>query len=211
MLDGVYVDRSFGVDVDESSLEASVAEARVPVFVALVPAGAYSRSDAEQLTYAVGEATGDSRAAVLVITDEPYAFAANGNAAADSGVDAADAIAGALSVTERGAIDGPVVTRLVDGFVERVDAQVASGGRSGSGTSGSGGGAGALAWLLPLGVLGGGAYLFAKSRRGRAEHAQSMEDARADVESLYGRLGSDVQLLSPGDDKVARQALADAA
>ncbi len=54
------------------------------------------------------------------------------------------------------------------------------------------------------------AYLLVRSRRRKAAHGKQLEDARADVESLYGRLGSDVQLLAPGDDDVARQALADA-
>jgi hypothetical protein len=49
-----------------------------------------------------------------------------------------------------------------------------------------------------------------EGRRTARSRATELDDLRADVESLYGRLGSDVQLLAPGDDAVARQALADA-
>lgn len=207
--DGVYVDPAFDVTgVDEQALESATASAAVPVYVALVPGATFSQQEVERLAPQVGQATGVSGAAVLVISDEPWAAAANDGAAADAGVDAETALDGALAVTEDGRITGPVVSDLVAGFVDRVDAQVQSGGSGGSsGSSGSG----ILPWLLGLGVLGGGGYLFAKSRRTKAREAQAMDDARADVESLYGRLGSDVQLLAPGDDAVARQALADAA
>ncbi len=78
---------------------------------------------------------------------------------------------------------------------------------SGTGTSAGHGGAVALAVLAVLGV-GGGGVLYARSRSRRSRELQG---SRADVESLYNRLGSDVANLSPGDDPVARQALADAA
>ncbi len=64
-----------------------------------------------------------------------------------------------------------------------------------------------LGVLALIGVGGGGA-LYLSRRRTRA---RAMEGARADVESLYDRLGADVSNLSAGDDPVARQALADAA
>ena len=56
--------------------------------------------------------------------------------------------------------------------------------------------------------IGGGGLFYARSRRKRAAAQQG---ARADVESLYNRLGADVSTLSAGDDAVAKQALADAA
>jgi hypothetical protein len=117
-------------------------------------------------------------------------------------------------VTPDGRIDSAVTTALVTAFADRLQAQVAAGPRSsgtpGNGSPGSGGSNGALL-LLGAGVLGGGAYALSRSRRGRKEHSTSMQDNRADVESLYARLGSDVSTLAPGEDAVARQALADAA
>jgi hypothetical protein len=211
LADGVYVDPRFGVDVDEGALVSAARSASLPVYVALVPASAVPRGEAPGLTQLIGRGTGESRASVLVVTDEPYAYADNGDQAAARGVDAAAALADALTVTADGRIDGPMVTSLVSAFVDRVDAQAAGRGRTTPGTGTGTGGGSALPLLLGLGVLGGGAYALSRSRRGKREHAQSMQDARADVESLYARLGSDVQTLAPGDDAVARQALADAA
>jgi hypothetical protein len=104
------------------------------------------------------------------------------------------------------------VTGLVREFVGQVDRQAAGAGSGGSSSSsdGGGGGSGGLLAVLGLGALGFGGYALLSSRRTAKTRATQLEDLRADVESLYGRLGSDVQLLAPGDDAVARQALADA-
>ena len=89
-----------------------------------------------------------------------------------------------------------MVTTLVSTFVDRLDAQVA--GRSGgTGAAAATGGGSALPWLLGLGALGAGAWALTRSRGDKREQATAMQDARADVESLYARLGSDVQLLPP--------------
>lgn len=207
--DGVAVDPSADVPLDEARVRDSIATADAPVYVAVITDEAAQREGgAAALAQTLGETLGDSNASILVITDQPFFYAQSGDAALNRGIDAGSAIESALQARPSGqAFDEEAVTALVVDFVERVNAQ--ANGEGGS-SSGSGGGGGALAWLLPLGVLGGGAYLFSKSRRSKAENAQSMQDARADVESLHGRLGSDVQLLSPGDDKVAQQALADA-
>jgi hypothetical protein len=211
--DGVAVDPSADVPLDEARVRDAVAAADAPVYVAVVTAETAEREGgAAALVTSLGRTLGDSTASILVISDQPFFYAESGRAATQRGIDAGGAIEAALASGSGGAFSEAAVTSVVVDFVDRVDAQAS--GRGGSGTSGSGGGSSALGWLLPLGLLGGGAYLFSKARRGRADKAasaQSNEDARADVESLYGRLGSDVQLLSPGDDKVAQQALADAA
>jgi hypothetical protein len=84
------------------------------------------------------------------------------------------------------------------------------GGSRGSNAGGdTSGGGSSLLWPV-VGVLavgGGGAYVYSKRRRTKRE----LEGRRADVESLYNRLGSDVSTLSAGDNAVAKQALADAA
>jgi hypothetical protein len=68
-------------------------------------------------------------------------------------------------------------------------------------------------WLLGVGAIGllgaGGVGAFLMSRR--RQRLRLLEGRRADVLSLYDRLGADVQQLDAGDDPVARQALADAA
>jgi hypothetical protein len=212
LTDRVYVDPAFGVDVDEPALRRAAERAPLPVFVVLLPASAASRGQAPAIVQDIGVAAGESRASVLLITDEPYAFAAEGGQASERGVDAGRALAEALVVTPEGSIDGPVVTDLVTAFAGELSSQVAGGGTGGTG--GSSGAGSALPLLVGLGLLGGGAYAVSRvgrARSGRREHATSMQDNRADVESLYARLGSDVQTLAPGDDAVARQALADAA
>lgn len=207
--DGVYVDPAFGVRVDEQELEGAVAAASVPVFVVLLPEQDLPRRDAGDIAFSIGSAAGESRAALLLVSDEPYAYADAGDAARGNGVDPVQALDDALTVTEDGRIDSAAVTALVDRFARNVDAQ-ASGRDLGSGGS-AGSGSGVLPWLLGAGAVGAGGYLLVRSRRRTREHAERMEDLRADVESLYGRLGSDVETLAPGDDDVARQALADAA
>jgi hypothetical protein len=68
-------------------------------------------------------------------------------------------------------------------------------------------------WVLGLGTVGvlgvGGASAYAVSRRRR--RLKELEGRRAEVLSLYDRLGADVQNLHDGGDPVTRQALADAA
>jgi len=68
-------------------------------------------------------------------------------------------------------------------------------------------------WVLGVGAVGvagaagGGAVLMSRRRK----RQRLLEGRRADVLSLYDRLGADVQNLDAKDDPVARQALADAA
>ena len=206
--DQVAVDPRADVDLDESAAVEAVRSARIPVYVAVVTQQeAEAAGGAAALVQQIGSSLPDaSNAAVLVITDEPFFRADNGEEAGARGVDAGDAIESALASTERGDFDG-----VVREFVDRIDAQAAGGGTGSGSSSGSSGGGGVLLGLLGLGVLGGGAYAVTQSRRRKKDLARELEDARADVESLYGRLGSDVQTLAPGDDAVARQALADAA
>lgn len=207
--DGVHVDPAAQLDTDEDGIRSAVGRASVPTYVAVLPEEAANSSGGiANLVVEIGTALGDSDAVVLVITDEPFFRADNGRAAGARGIDAGSALEAALDQTS-GTLQSAALTALVEDFVDRINAQ--SRGESGtSGTSDSGGGKAVLA-LLGVGAVGGGAWWVVSSRRRRAAHAQAMEDARADVESLYGRLGSDVSLLSAGDDDVARQALADAA
>jgi hypothetical protein len=209
--DGVYVDPAFGVDVDEGALEQAASAASLPVFVALLPEQDLPRGSAADIATAIGDATGESRAALLLVSDDRFAYATQGPVAEDRGVDAAAAVASALDAIQGADNDGSTLTELVEGFAENVDAQASGRGLDGSSGSSGSSGSGALPWLLGAGAVGGGAYLLARSRRRKRDHAREMEDLRADVESLYGRLGSDVETLAPGDDDTARQALADAA
>ena len=207
--DQVFVDPDADVPLDEGDARDIVAGSQVQVYVTAVPAGLSDQAGGDAaLVDAIGEALADESAVVLLLTDAPSVFADNSSALGARGVNAGVAVRS----IERGDFDEAGIRDFLQQFVQNIDAQ-ASGGSVDSGGSGSGGGAGAPAGIVPLlavGGLGVGAYALVRGRKRSKEHARSLEDARADVESLYGRLGSDVQLLAPGDDAIARQALADA-
>jgi hypothetical protein len=200
--DPVYVDPAADVPLDDEQVRDAIGAAPVPVYVAAVEESDVAAAGGiTQYVLAIGNAIGDPNAVVLVISDEPFFRADSAPGAARLGIDAGAAIEGALA-DRRGEFNEANVTSVVIDFVERLERSGADGGAD---AVSSGGGALLLA-LLGLGAVGGGA-LYVQSRR---RNRQRLEDARADVESLYGRLGSDVSLLAPGNDEVARQALADA-
>ena len=195
------------VPLDVAAARDAVASADVPVYVAAVSAATASRAGGDaRLTTELGSGIGDSSAVVLLITDEPSVYAENGDDAAARGIRAGDALD---AVNTYDSFDEASVTGLVRDFAREVDSQASGSGGGTSGAGGGGGGGGLLA-VLGLGALGFGGYAVLSSRRRTKARAVELDDLRADVESLYGRLGSDVQLLAPGDDAVARQALADA-
>ena len=203
--DQVYVDPSADVDLDEGDARSMLARSKVQVYVAAVPAALADDAGGDAaLVQSIGASLDDPSSVVLLLTDAPSVYADNSQALGERGVNAGLAVRS----IERGEFDQAGIRDFVNAFVAEIDAQ-AAGGSSSSGGSSSG-----ASGLLPLLLVGGagiGGYALLKSRRTKRTSAQELEDARADVESLYGRLGSDVQLLSPGDDAIARQALADAA
>jgi len=211
--DRVYVDPGFRVDdLQEGDLRDALSGSDVDLYVAAVPEQlADSAGGIERLVQTIGDDIGDSNAAVLVISDAPDVYAANGDALGSRGVNAGDAAE--QNNTERD-FDAAGITAFVAGVSDTLDQQLAGGGAPDGGGSTGGGSGGAPAGLLPLLLVGGlgfGAYALTRSRKRAKAGRQELEDLRADVESLYGRLGSDVGTLAPGDDAIARQALADAA
>ena len=206
--DQVYVADDVRVDVDEDALRSTVGGSQVQVYLAVVSERTAERAGGlPALVLSLGQTLGDSSAVVLAISDAPDVYADNGRAVGARGVNAGAALRQANSPRD---FDEAGITALVQDFTSRIDAQVAGGGGGRSGGTRTGGG-GLLLPLLLLGFLGFGVYALRSKRREARTTEQELQDARADVESLYGRLGSDVQLLSPGDDAIARQALADAA
>ncbi len=204
----VYVERGAPFSFDETRVRQVVSNARVPVYVALVRESTADRAGGPAgLVERIGKGTADSSSSVLVITargSTPVLRAASGRQARASGVDAAAAIDRVLAGSG-GAFDAAAATAAVEQFVEILGQQAASGS-----ASAPGGGGGVSGWVLGLLVLvgaGGGLLLL---RRNSQRRSKSLEADRADVESLYGRLGSDVSMLAAGDDDIARQALADA-
>jgi hypothetical protein len=210
--DPVYVDPDAQVPIDSDAVRDAIGGAALPVYVAVVPERvADDAGGISSLVTQIGSDLPDpGRSVVLVIHEQrdrsPFFRADNGQNAG-SGVDAGQAIKEVLAGVPRGAEPTePVVTGIVTDFVDRIDDQAAGRGATSGGSAAPAG----LLPLLALGGLGGGAYLLVRGRKRKRQEQESLDDARADVESLYGRLGSDVQLLYPGDDAIAGQALADA-
>jgi hypothetical protein len=201
--DQVYVAPGADVPLDESEVRSIVQGSEVQVYVAAVPEALSRQQGGDAaLTVEIGRTLADSSAVVLLITDEPSVYADNGRDVGARGVNAGQAL---RAVNTRSDFSESEVTGLVRDFVREIDEQA-----SGGGTGGTGGSSSLLLPVLLVGGLGLGGYALVRSRKGAQARSKELEDLRADVESLYGRLGSDVQLLAPGDDAVARQALADA-
>jgi hypothetical protein len=154
----------------------------------------------------IGGRLGASRAVLFTVTGTTL----SGGAAAQSGLGRgeADQIARASQ--------GADTTEAIVTAVRRAAQTAADGSSTGTEPAAGfgqdqGGGSGAsnvLLGVIAVGAVGGGGLLYARSRRRRSHELEGMS---ADVHSLYDRLGRDVSTLSPGDDDVARQALADAA
>ncbi|MCW2500381.1 MAG: hypothetical protein JWN87_2057, partial [Frankiales bacterium] len=210
--------QSPGVDlVDVTALSSQLSGTDPPVKVAVLSAAAAASStQAAQLATTIVRDLGDRNAVVLVITANRHLGAAAGPDARSRGVDAATALREELAAQGSIGFTKTNITAFVTAFAQRVAAQASgSGAAAGSGSvpaqrSGSSGSSHAGAYFLGgLLVLGGGATALAV-RSSRNRRNKLNEGLRADVEQLYNRLGSDVMTLDPGEDRVARQALADA-
>lgn len=206
----VYVEPGVDLDVDEAAVREAVADARVPVYVAIVTEQTALRAGGTaSLVNRIGTGTRNSASSVLVVTDEPELRGASGREALDAGVDGALAADRVVAGTRgQDGLDRAELTAAVTQFVGVLGQQAAAGPGLPDGQQGGGGSGGLLLGVLALGGAGLGVGVLSRNKRRRLK---GLEEARADVESLYGRLGSDVSLLSPGGDQVAGQALADAA
>lgn len=211
----VYVapDASFKIDEDKVTKAIGSHEFRV----AVLPDGA---GDPANLATQIGKALGQSRT-VAVVSGNEVGAASNFFCAGA----AQTAIRGAAQSHQADLNSGDATSTLVDA-VSRLDSAPRTGrdcGRTSGGAaqggnqqaakgdtkSGDDGGSSAWPWLVGLGVLGaggGGYYAYTRKRN----KAKVLEGHRAEVLSLYDRLGADVQNLDPKDNAVARQAIADA-
>ena len=201
----VYVDPRATVQIDEGRVLDAIADTDLPIYVAVLPSAAASANGGpDVLTRTIGSRLGSP--AVL------YTLAGNTLAGGSAGAGLGQGEASSIARAHQR--DGDPATALVGAIEDTRDA-VADGTPAGatdsSGTTDSGSGGGAVLGLLALLGLGGGGLLYARSRRRQRDAAKSMEGSRADVESLYHRLGADVSSLHAGGDPVVQQALADAA
>ncbi len=207
--DPVYVDRQVPAGIiNAAAVRAEIGRASRPVFVAVLPeAAGRAYGGPGGVTSAIGQALGRADAVLFTVVGGTLAGGAGARsgleqgqagriARANAGGDLTQALVRSVRAAGTAASDGAVS----DGF-----------GSSSSGSGGSGGGfggGGAVLGVLGLLAAGAGGLFYLRSRK---RTSKSLEGSRADVESLYSRLGADVASLAPGDDPVARQALADAA
>ena len=209
--DPIYVDEKAELrsEVKIADLQGQLAKASAAIFVAVLPAAAArTNGSCAGLLTAIDKQLGQGTVLIGVCGKDFAGVAAPGSGLA-AGVTA-------RIMRDRGNASD-VTASLVSAISDlqaagsSTAAEGANGGtRATSGdTAGGGGNGGALLLgVLSLGAVGGGTYLYTRSRRRRL---QELEGMRADVESLYDRLGRDVSTLAPGDDPATRQALADAA
>jgi hypothetical protein len=200
------------IDVDE----VTRAIGSQPVKIAVLPADDFgSRSKAFAASEQIGRALApDSPMTVGVVAGNNFNASSSRYCAGSASAVAQDAVEANSSELRR----TNDVTRMLQSFVTGLQSRPISGSPACRGSSAAGasdatddsGGSGAVPWVLGgIGVVGaGGAGAWVLSRRRRRQ--KEMEGRRAEVLSLYDRLGADVQNLHGGDDPVARQALADA-
>ena len=211
----VYLEPGVRLDVDEAAVRRLVQGAGVPVYVAIVQEQTVERAGGTaSLVQRIGEGTRNGAASVLVLSDRPRVVGGSGREAQAAGLDGKRAADQVLAeIQARDGLSRTEVTAAVESYVAILGEQASTGTGRALGTDegtdeGAGSGAGLVLGLLALGGTGAGVAVLSRGRRRRL---RGLQEARTDVESLHDRLGSDVSTLAPGEDPVARQALADAA
>jgi hypothetical protein len=200
-----------GVDtkLDQAAVRRAIGDA--PIYIAVLPTSAGA---AGPLSLRIGKALGTGTVGVVVGTS----FEAASNVLCPGAV---EAVVSRVMADNRDALNKTNdVTKLLSDFAADVITAPREGRECDEGSqqttssqSGSGDGGSAWPWVIGVGAIGvlgaagGGAFLVSRRRK----RLRLLEGRRADVLSLYDRLGADVQNLDAKDDPVARQALADAA
>jgi hypothetical protein len=204
--------------IDQAAVSAAIGSQ--PIKIAVLPADDYGTpAKAYSAAGKIGQAIAPSSPlTVAVIAGRSFNAASSTYCAGSASTVARDAVEANKAVLQR----TNDVTSTVQAFLTGLRSRPVSGSSACQGSSAAGksdidkagsDGGSAWPWVLGLGAVGvagvGGAGAFAVSRRRR--RLKEMEGRRAEVLSLYDRLGADVQNLHGGDDPVVRQALADAA
>ena len=200
----LYVDEAAGATLDRGAA-ADALSGRVKVAVLASGTG-----DAGQLARQIGQSLGGT-VTVGVFVGRTFNAASNALCTGQAGRLAAQAVSDNRSQL---ASDNDLTNTIKD-FATLVNAagscpRGSSGNGTGTGASSSGGGNHngwiALGVLGVIGVAVVGGLIAGRRRRDRS----AISDARASVQPFYDRLAADVSSLQPGDNDVARQALADA-
>jgi hypothetical protein len=208
--DNLYVAPNIApLKVDQARARAALANS--PIKVAVFPP---TSTDPVTLAREIGQKLSDSQVTVAVFAGTKYG--------AGSGVlgknCAAIALSRAVSENRTELQQTKDLTSTIVRFAELVKQAPTSGscGTNNGGSTSSGsidkkssGAGGTWAVLGVLGVAGAGGIGALIWRRKRKEK-RALADARALIQPYYDQLAADVGSLQPGDNAIARQALADA-
>ncbi|HEY6744298.1 MAG TPA: hypothetical protein VI357_01140 [Mycobacteriales bacterium] len=202
--------------IDEAAVQSAIGSQPIKIAV-LSKSEIGSTASAYDAATRIGKAIAPtSPLTVGVISDGAFNAASSAYCSGVASTVAKDAVT-ANSTVLRTTGDA---TSTIQAFVTGLQSRPVSGSPACRGSSAGGksdikpadSGGSAWPWVLGLGAIGligvGGGGAYAASRRRR--RLKELEGRRAEVLSLYDRLGADVQNLH-GDDPVVRQALADAA
>ena len=187
--------------IDIARLQQNLGSA-AHIYVAVLPARALTGTP-EQTAAAVGAALGDD-SAVVVVAVGPQIGAAQGPRAPLPPGDARRVAASHNSGSDVQAALEATITQI-----RRDGSNTNPGQATNASPTSSGTGSGVLVVLVVV-LLAGAALLVVRRRRAANQGFEQNAGARADVQSMYSRLGSDVATLNTGDDKVAQQAMVDA-
>ena len=204
--DNLYVDPAADAKLDASEARSALNSS---IKIAVLPSDAGS---AGLLAVKIGAAVDPgNRLTVGVFVGRTFNAASSELCAGRAGQLASKAVA-----DNRGQLQSNGdLTETIKDFADLVEAapkgcsgRSGSGGETGEDTSSTGGSG--WATLGVLGVLGAGGVGALVWRRKRKDR-QALADARAEIQPYYDRLAADVASLQPGNNAIARQALADAA
>ena len=204
-----------GLDrIDVATAQGAVQGTAPQIYVAVLEAGAAaSANEAAARASDIGKALGTTDAVVLVITDSRHLGAATGKDARSRGADGGAALTQELASIKGKPFDKATVTDFVKAFAQRVGAQASNGGTTANNNNNAStpqkASHSGRNFLLVLLALGGGGFAFYR-RSAKKKRDRDNQGLRADVESLYNRLGSDVSTLDAKGDQLALQALSDA-
>jgi hypothetical protein len=206
--DHLYVAPGVPTKVDQSAVKRAIGDA--PTYIAVLPESAGAPAP---LSLRIGQALGSGTVGVVA----GHNFEASSNLLCAGEV---QATVSRVKSDNRAALEKAPdeVTKLLTDFASdvivapRVGRECAAGTAAQTASKTDTDTGSAWPWVLGVGAVGvagaagGGAVLMSRRRK----RQRLLEGRRADVLSLYDRLGADVQNLDPKDDAVARQALADA-
>jgi hypothetical protein len=198
----VEADAEHAKDVDADKVRAQISASSHQVLVAVLPKRAADQlGSAKTVALRIAELTSRSAVLVALVGDELVAVAGPDTPFGPG--EAQSRVSG---------LSGSATDRLVTAVRTLQSVSGSGNTRSGgdatsSSGSGSSHGGTILLVVLALAAIGGGGFVWSNRKRRQRE----LEGLRADVESLYNRLGSDISTLPGGNDEVAKQALSDAA